>query len=168
METIPITSIDVILLELESGTVSIKLRPDLAPNHVQQILKLVRGKFYDGLVFHRVIDGFMVQTGCPNGDGTGNCGYTIPAEFSDTPHVRGTCSMARGAEPNSASSQFFISFATTPHLDGKYTVWGEVISGMDLIDNIKRGDPINGGIVDDPDKVISMKVVHDTPINIVG
>jgi len=167
MENIPIESIDLILLELESGIVSIKLRPDLAPNHVQQILKLTREKFYDGLVFHRVIDGFMAQTGCPLGDGTGNCGYTIPAEFTDTPHVRGTCSMARSTEPNSASSQFFICFATTPDLDGEYTVWGEVVSGMDLIDNIKRGDQMAGGIVDNPDKLISMKVVHDTPINIV-
>ena len=160
-------AINLVLLELESGTVSIKLRPDLAPNHVQQIRKLVSEKFYDGLVFHRVIGGFMAQTGCPKGNGSGNCGYTIPAEFTDTPHVRGTCSMARSADPNSASSQFFICFTTVPHLDSQYTIWGEVISGMELIDGIKKGDPASG-LVDDPDTLVSMKLALDTPIDIVS
>lgn len=160
-------SMNLVILELESGIVTIKLRSDLAPNHVRQIYKLVKEKFYDGLVFHRVIDGFMAQTGCPKGDGTGDCGYVIPSEFTDTPHIRGTCSMARGTDPDSASSQFFICFTKTPHLDGQYTVWGEVIKGMDLIDKIKRGDS-STGLVDGPDKLVSMKLVRDTTINIVS
>lgn len=168
MEEVSINeAINLLLIELESGTVTIKLRPDLAPNHVQQIRKLVKEEFYDGLVFHRVIDGFMAQTGCPVGNGTGNCGYTLPSEFTNTPHVRGTCSMARSADPNSASSQFFICLATVSHLDGQYTVWGEVISGMELIDGIKKGDP-GTGLVKDPDTLISMKLVRDTPISIVS
>ena len=158
---------NLLLLELESGTVTIKLRPDLAPNHVKQIRKLVSENFYDGLVFHRVINGFMAQTGCPKGDGTGNCGYVLPAEFTNTPHVRGTCSMARSQNPDSASCQFFICFTTVPHLDGQYTVWGEVISGMDLVDKIKKGDPASGA-VSDPDTLVSMKLVLDTPISIVS
>lgn len=168
MEEVVISeAINLLLLELDNGTVSIKLHPELAPNHVQQIRKLVKEKFYDGLVFHRVINGFMAQTGCPKGNGTGDCGYTIPSEFTNTLHVRGTCSMARGTDPNSASSQFFICLDTSPHLDGQYTVWGEVLTGMDLIDGLKKGDPITG-LVDNPDKIISMKLVRDTPINIVS
>lgn len=155
-------------LELVSGTVVIKLRPDLAPNHAKQIRKLILAKFYDGVSFHRVIDGFMAQTGCPMGDGTGGCGYQIVAEFTDEPHIRGTCSMARSQDPDSASSQFFICFEESKFLDNQYTVWGEVISGMEFVDQIKRGDPNNNGIVaEDPDRIISMKLLHSTPIQVV-
>ena len=154
-------------LELSTGTVVIKLRPDLSPNHAKQIRKLLLAGFYDGLPFHRVIDGFMAQTGCPIGNGTGGCGYQLAAEFTDTPHVRGTCSMARSQEPDSASSQFFICFEESAFLNNQYTVWGEVISGMEFVDQIKRGDPNNNGVVEDPDKIISMNLLHSTPIQIV-
>lgn len=125
----------------ETGDVVIKLRADLAPQHVAQITKLAGEGFYDGLTFHRVIDGFMAQGGCPNGTGMGGAKENIPAEFSSEPHVRGTCSMARAQNPNSASSQFFICFGDTGFLDGQYTVWGEVESGMDLIDALPKGEP---------------------------
>ena len=138
-------------LETTQGPVVIELRPDLAPNHVAHIKKLVSEKFYDGIVFHRVIEGFMAQTGCPHGTGTGGSKYpNLKAEFNAEPHVRGTCSMARAQNPNSANSQFFICFADAPFLNGKYTVWGKVISGMENVDKIKRGEPVK-----DPDKIIS-------------
>ena len=123
------------------GDVVIKMRPDLAPKHVAQISKLVGDGFYDGLTFHRVIDGFMAQGGCPNGTGMGGAKQNIDAEFSSEPHVRGTCSMARAQNPNSASSQFFICFDDARFLDNQYTVWGEVESGMEIVDALPRGEP---------------------------
>ena len=161
-------SIDNILeLELKNGTVTIEMLPDLAPKHVAQIKHIVKEKFYDGLTFHRVIDGFMAQGGCPKGDGKGAITTTLSAEFSDEPHVRGICSMARGVEVDSASCQFFIVLADSPHLDKLYTTWGRVISGMEFVDNIKKGDPAKGGIVEDPDKIISMRLMIDKEIEIV-
>lgn len=148
-------------LELEHGRVVIEMRPDLAPKHVARIKELVREKFYDGLTFHRVIAGFMAQGGDPKGDGTGGSGEYIPAEFSDEPHVRGTLSMARSQNPNSASSQFFIVFAKSEFLDGKYSVWGKVTEGMKYVSMIKRGDETNNGAVADPDKIVTMRVAAD-------
>jgi len=150
-----------LLLELKDGMVTIEMRPDLAPKHVVRIKELVRQGFYDGLTFHRVIGGFMAQGGDPKGTGTGGSGQNIPAEFSDEPHVRGTLSMARSSNPDSADSQFFIVFARARFLDGKYTVWGKVVKGMDFVGKIKRGDKANNGSVDDPDKIISMRVAAD-------
>jgi len=138
-------------LETTKGPVVIELRPDLAPNHVAHIKKLVEEKFYDGIVFHRVIDGFMAQTGCPNGTGTGGSKYpNLKQEFNSEPHVRGTCSMARAQNPDSANSQFFICFDDAGFLNKQYTVWGKVVSGMENVDKIKRGEPVR-----DPDKIIS-------------
>ena len=148
---------DTIYLELDSGRVTIELRPDLAPNHVARIKELTRQGFYDGVVFHRVIEGFMAQTGDPTGTGTGGSGQKLEAEFSREQHLRGTVSMARAQHPDSADSQFFIVFKSAPHLDGQYTVWGQVTEGMEHVDQIKRGAPPNG-IVDNPDKIVSMKV----------
>lgn len=141
-------------LETTQGNVVINMRPDLAPGHVEHIKKLASENFYDGIVFHRVIEGFMAQTGCPHGTGTGGSKYPdLKAEFNSEPHVRGTCSMARSQMPDSANSQFFICFGDTSFLDGQYTVWGEVTSGMENVDKIKRGEPVQ-----DPDKIISAKV----------
>lgn len=148
-------------LEVPAGRVVIELRPDLAPNHVAQIKRLVREGFYDGIPFHRVIDGFMVQTGCPRGDGTGGSGTKLKAEFSKEKHVRGICSMARSSDPNSADSQFFIMLDNTPSLDGQYSIWGKVTSGMEYIDAIKKGSPSRNGSVTDPDKIVSFKVAAD-------
>ena len=159
-------SLSYLHMNLKDGTVVIRLRPDLAPNHVKQIMKLSRDGFYNGLTFHRVIKGFMAQGGCPTGDGTGNCGYYLPAEFTDTPHVKGTCSMARSQDLDTASSQFFICFEESKFLDNQYTVWGEVVSGMEFVDNIKRGDAMNNGTVEDPDKIISMELNVDTSIQV--
>ncbi len=146
-----------ILMETTKGAVTIRLRPDLAPGHVERIKELAREGFYDGIVFHRVIDGFMAQAGCPNGTGTGGSDKPdLKAEFNDEKHVRGTCSMARTSAPNSANSQFFICFADAPFLNRQYTVWGEVIEGMDAIDQLKRGEPVR-----DPDSIVSMKVAAD-------
>ncbi|MDI9849604.1 peptidylprolyl isomerase [Rhodoblastus sp. 17X3] len=144
-------------MQLKDGPVVIRMRPDLAPKHVEQIKTLVKRGFYDGIVFHRVIEGFMAQTGDPTGTGMGGSDLpNIPAEFSKAPFGRGTLGMARSSSPNSANSQFFICFAPSPFLDGQYTVWGEVISGMDHVDKIKRGEPpVN------PDKIISMKLGAD-------
>jgi peptidylprolyl isomerase len=131
-----------LVLTLDSGDVTIRLRPDLAPGHVERIARLANDGFYDGIVFHRVIEGFMAQTGCPKGNGTG--GSTLPdlkAEFNDAAHVRGVCSMARTSYPHSANSQFFICFGDTRFLDKQYTVWGEVTSGMELIDALPKGEP---------------------------
>ena len=147
-------------LELEGGRVVIDLRPDLAPTHVARIKTLAREHFYDGIAFHRVIPGFMAQTGCPHGTGTGGSGQKLRAEFNVEPHVRGICSMARAQDPDSADSQFFIVYDTTPHLDRQYTVWGKVVSGMELIDAVKSGAP-GSGTVRDPDKIKSLSVAAD-------
>jgi cyclophilin family peptidyl-prolyl cis-trans isomerase len=144
-------------LELKTGRVTIELRPDIAPNHVLRIKELSREGFYNGVVFHRVIPGFMAQTGDPTGTGAGGSKRpNLKAEFSRERHVRGTCSMARSSSPDSANSQFFICFGDSPWLDGKYTVWGRVIEGMEHVDSIKKGDENNNGSVLNPDKVISM------------
>ncbi|MEP0322996.1 peptidylprolyl isomerase [Bauldia litoralis] len=145
-----------LIMETTHGTTVIELRPDLAPGHVARIKELAREGFYDGIVFHRVIDGFMAQTGDPTGTGMGGSGKHLPAEFNAEPHVRGTCSMARASDPNSADSQFFICFGDAGFLNGQYTVWGQVSEGMDNIDKIKRGEPVA-----DPDKIVSMKVAAD-------
>ncbi|HEX3861615.1 MAG TPA: peptidylprolyl isomerase [Stellaceae bacterium] len=143
------------------GRVVIEMRPDLAPAHCAQIKELVRRGFYDGVPFHRVIDGFMAQTGDPTGTGTGGSGHKLKAEFSNEKHVRGVVSMARASDPNSADSQFFIMFAAAPSLDGQYTIWGKVTSGMDFIDKIKKGEPSRNGVVVNPDKIIKMQVASD-------
>jgi peptidylprolyl isomerase len=148
-------------MDVPAGRVVIEMRPDLAPATVAQIKMLVRQGFYDGLTFHRVIDGFMAQTGDPKGNGTGGSGHPLKAEFSDEKHVRGVVSMARASDPNSADSQFFIMFAPAPSLDGKYTIWGKVTSGMEYIDQIKKGDPGRNGTVTNPDKIIKMQVAAD-------
>ena len=150
-----------LLLALEAGTVTVRLRPDLAPDHVTRIKQLVREGFYDGLTFHRVLEGFMAQGGDPKGDGTGGSGTRLKAEFSSEKHVRGTVSMARSADPDSADSQFFIVYAETPHLDGQYTIWGEVVEGMDLIDGLRKGAPWTNGRVADPDRIVSMRIEAD-------
>ena len=144
-------------LELKSGTVRIELLSDVAPNHVNRIKELIREGFYDGLVFHRVISGFMAQTGDPTGTGTGKSRKpNLKAEFSAEPHLRGMCSMARSGDPNSANSQFFICLADSPWLDGQYSVWGRVVSGMEHVDGIKKGSSANNGAVIDPDRIIKM------------
>jgi peptidylprolyl isomerase len=148
-----------VVMETSQGKVVIQLRPDLAPKHVEQIKTLVKKGFYDGIVFHRVIDGFMAQTGDPTGTGTG--GSDLPdlkAEFTNTKFVRGVIGMARTSDPNSANSQFFIMYDASPNLDGQYTVIGEVTEGMDVIDKLKKGDPNAGGMVDQPDKIIKMQM----------
>jgi cyclophilin family peptidyl-prolyl cis-trans isomerase len=145
-----------IILETSKGRAVIALRPDLAPNHVERIKELAREGFYDGAVFHRVIDGFMAQTGDPTGTGRGGSGQRLNQEVNREPHVRGTCSMARAQDVNSADSQFFICFDDAGFLDGQYTVWGAVTEGMENIDQIKRGEP-----VENPDKIVSMKVAAD-------
>jgi peptidylprolyl isomerase len=154
---VPATELEnTLLMETTKGPVTIRLRPDLAPNHVKRIKELVREGFYDGIVFHRVIDGFMAQTGDPTGSGMGGSGKKLAAEFSKAPHVRGVVSMARANDPNSGDSQFFICFADAHFLDGKYTVWGEVTKGMEAVDKLKRGEPVR-----DPDKIVSIKVAAD-------
>ncbi|GAB5511585.1 MAG: peptidylprolyl isomerase [Hyphomicrobiales bacterium] len=143
-----------LVLETSKGDVTITLRPDLAPNHVERIKTLVGEGFYDGTVFHRVIDGFMAQGGDPTGTGTG--GSKLPdlkAEFNDTKHVRGVCSMARSMSPDSANSQFFICFGTAPWLDGQYTAWGEVTDGMDVVDQFAKGEPVRN-----PDQINTAKL----------
>jgi peptidylprolyl isomerase len=141
-------------LETTQGQIIIEMRPDLAPNHVAHIKKLAAERFYDGVAFHRVIDGFMAQTGCPHGTGTGGSKYpNLKAEFNLEPHVRGTCSMARAQDMNSANSQFFICFGDARFLDQQYTVWGKVTAGMENVDKIKRGEPVR-----DPDRIISAAV----------
>ena len=150
-----------IYLDVPAGRVVIEMRPDLARATVAQIKALVRQGFYDGIVFHRVIDGFMAQTGDPTGTGTGGSGHPLKAEFSNEKFVRGTVGMARTSDPNSADSQFFIMFAPAPSLDGKYTIWGEVVSGMGSVDQIKKGDPADNGMVADPDRIGRMRVAAD-------
>lgn len=148
-------------MDLEHGRVVIRLRPDLAPRHVERIKELARDGFYDGTPFHRVIDGFMAQGGDPTGTGTGGSGQNLPAEFSKEKHVRGTVSMARAQHPDSADSQFFIVFEPAPFLDGKYTIWGEVVDGMDAVDQIKKGDSSLNGKVAYPDRIVKMQVAAD-------
>jgi len=147
---------DTMILETSKGKVVIGLRPDLAPLHVARIKELVREGFYDGIVFHRVIDGFMAQTGCPEGTGTGGSGQKLKAEFNAEPHVRGTVSMARAGDPNSGDSQFFICFDDATFLDRQYTAWGNVIDGMENVDKIKRGEPVR-----DPDKIVKATIAAD-------
>jgi peptidylprolyl isomerase len=147
-------------LDVPKGRVVIEPRPDLAPKTVARIKQLVRDGFYDGIVFHRVIAGFMAQTGDPTGTGTGGSGQKLKAEFNDAPFVRGSVGMARAADPDSADSQFFICFAPAPFLDGQYTLFGQVVSGMEYIDVIKKGDP-QSGMVRNPDKIIRMQVAAD-------
>ena len=142
--------------ETTQGNVVIELRPDLAPKHVERIKTLVTEGFYDGIVFHRVIEGFMAQTGCPHGTGTGGSGKKLKAEFNKEPHVRGTTSMARAASPDSGDSQFFICFDDASFLNGQYTVIGEVLSGMDVVDKIKKGEPVQS-----PDKMVKVQVAAD-------
>jgi cyclophilin family peptidyl-prolyl cis-trans isomerase len=146
-----------LVMETTKGRVVIELLPDLAPKHVERIKELTRDNFYDGIVFHRVIDGFMAQTGDPTGTGMGGSDKPdLQAEFSNMSHVRGTCSMARSQNPNSANSQFFICFADSPWLNRQYSVWGQVIDGMENVDQIKRGEPVQ-----DPDKIVTMRVAAD-------
>ena len=145
-----------LILDTSKGKVTIAMRPDLAPGHVARIKELVGQGFYDGVVFHRVIDGFMAQTGCPQGTGTGGSGQKLKAEFTREPHVRGTVSMARANDPNSGDSQFFICFDDATFLDGKYTVWGQVTDGMENVDKIKRGEPVKN-----PDKMTTVRVAAD-------
>lgn len=139
-------------MTLEGGDVTIKLRPDLAPGHVARIGELANSGFYDGLTFHRVIDGFVAQGGCPRGDGTGDSDKRLKAEFNSGKHVRGALSMARAANPDSASCQFFICLDDVPYLDNQYTVWGEVTSGMELVDALPKGEPPRN-----PGKIVKMR-----------
>ncbi len=149
-------------LELKDGRVVIEMRPDLAPGHVARIKELVREGYYDGIVFHRVIPGFMAQTGDPTGTGRGGSGQHLKAEFSLEPHVRGSLSMARAASPDSGDSQFFIVLDDAPFLDGKYTYWGAVVEGMEAVDLIKAGNKNNNGAVEgEPDKIITLRVAAD-------
>jgi len=143
-------------LETSKGPIEILMRPDLAPGHVARIKELVREGFYDGVVFHRVIDGFMAQTGCPHGTGTGGSGKKLKAEFSKEKHTRGTVSMARAQSPDSGDSQFFIVFEDSKWLDGQYTVWGKVTKGMENVDKIKRGEPVS-----DPDSIVTARMARD-------
>lgn len=143
-------------LETTQGDVVIEMLPGIAPNHVARIKELVREGFYDGIVFHRVIDGFMAQTGCPEGTGMGGSGKKLKAEFNNQPHERGTVSMARAANPDSGDSQFFICFDDARFLDRQYTVWGRVISGMQNVDKIKRGEPVQN-----PDKIVKATILAD-------
>jgi peptidylprolyl isomerase len=146
-----------LIMETTKGRVVIEMRPDLAPNHVEHIKKLAREHFYDGIVFHRVIEGFMAQTGDPTGTGTGSSKYpNLKQEFNAEPHTRGVMSMARSQNPDSANSQFFIVFDDAKFLDRQYTVWGKVIEGMENVDKIKRGEPVR-----DPDKMITVRVAAD-------
>ena len=148
-------------LDLKDGRVVIELRPDLAPAHVARVKELARQKFYDGIVFHRVIEGFMVQTGDPTGTGMGGSGKNLKAEFSREPHVRGILSMARASSPDSADSQFFIVLKDSTFLDNQYTVFGKVVEGMQFVDNIKKGDAQNNGSVSNPDKIVTLRVAAD-------
>lgn len=143
-------------LETTKGDVVIEMLPGIAPNHVARIKELVRDGFYDGIIFHRVIDGFMAQTGCPEGTGMGGSGKKLKAEFNNQPHERGTVSMARAANPDSGDSQFFICFEDAPFLNRQYTVWGRVILGMENVDKIKRGEPVQ-----DPDKIVKATIMAD-------
>lgn len=150
------TKENTLYLDLDYGRVVIEMLPDVAPNHVKRIKELTRKGFYNGIKFHRVIDGFMAQTGDPTGTGMGGSGQKLKAEFNDTPHSRGAVSMARASDPDSADSQFFICFKDANFLDGNYTVWGKVVEGMEYVDMIKRGEPpVN------PDIIVKMQVAAD-------
>lgn len=159
MTTLSAVAKEVIVMELQDGDVVIELFESKAPNHVARIKELTKKGFYNGLTFHRVIDGFMAQTGDPTGSGMGgsDLGY-LKAEFNDIKHERGVVSMARAANKDSANSQFFIMFKPSPHLDGQYTAWGKVTKGMEYVDSIKKGDPAQGGRVQNPDKIIKMYI----------
>jgi peptidylprolyl isomerase len=149
-------------MDLSYGRVVIKLRPDLAPNHVERVKALARKGFYDKTPFHRVMAGFMAQGGDPTGTGTGGSDLpNLKAEFGKTHFVRGTVGAARSGDPDSANSQFFIMFAPAPHLDGQYTVWGEVVSGMEFVDQIKKGDSAQNGVVDQPDRIVKLQLAAD-------
>jgi peptidylprolyl isomerase len=152
---------NLLYMDLAFGRVVIELRPDLAPNTCAQIKKLTRAGFYDGVVFHRVIAGFMAQGGDPTGTGTGGSGHPLHAEFSSEHFVRGVVAMARTSDPNSADSQFFIMFGDGPALDGKYTIFGRVVSGMEYVDKLRKGDSANNGLVANPDKIVKMQVAAD-------
>ena len=144
-----------LVLELSTGTVTIQLRPDLAPNHVERIKELASVGFYDGIIFHRIIDGFMAQAGCPKGTGTGGSSKPdLKAEFNNEPHVRGVCSMARTNQPHTANSQFFICLDDATFLDRQYTVWGVVTDGMEAVDALPKGEPPRN-----PGKIVSAKIV---------
>jgi peptidylprolyl isomerase len=150
-----------LILELKTGKVTIQLRPDLAPKHVERVKLLAKEGFYNGLKFHRVIAGFMAQTGDPTGTGTGGSKYPdLPAEFTSTPFERGTIGAARTSDPNSANSQFFICFTHTPHLNGQYTVWGKVVDGMQHVDQLKKGEP-GSGRVSEPDTITKAYLLAD-------
>ena len=150
-----------LLLELENGTVDIELLPALAPQHVARVIELTERGFYDGVVFHRVIEGFMAQTGDPTGTGMGGSELPdLPAEFSNEPFTRGVIGAARTADPDSANSQFFITYADAAHLNGQYTVWGRVVDGMDAVDALKQGDPAGNGLVQDPDAIVSATIEY--------
>lgn len=155
-EAIELDKENTLYMELETGRVVIVMRPDKAPNHVARIKELVRQKFYDGLTFHRVLEGFMAQGGDPSGNGTGGSGQNIDAEFNNLPHLRGTVSMARAGDPNSADSQFFICLNRVAYLDGDYTVWGRVVAGMEHVDTLNRGEPPMN-----PSKIVSIRVAAD-------
>jgi peptidylprolyl isomerase len=151
-----------VFLDTKDGRITIKLRPDLAPKHVAQIKALTKKGFYNGIVFHRVIEGFMAQTGDPTGTGTGHSDLPdLPAEFTQTPFKRGTLGMARAQSPNSANSQFFICFAEAAFLNGQYTVFGEVTTGMEIVDKIKKGSKADNGQVTAPDKIVKMQMAAD-------
>ena len=153
---------NVLVIEVAGGPIYIELLPDVAPQHVARIQQLAREGFYDGVVFHRVIDGFMAQTGDPTGTGTGGSSYPdLPAEFSDIAYERGVVGMARTNNPNSANSQFFIMFAPAPSLNGQYTVFGRVVAGMDAVDSIRKGDPRRNGMVEDPEAMIRARLLSD-------
>ena len=155
---------NIVILQLKDGPVEIEMLPQVAPKHVSRIKELVKDKFYDGLTFHRVLEGFMVQTGDPQGNGTGGSGRRIAAEFNSERHTRGALSMARSSDPNSADSQFFIVTADSSFLDRQYTVWGRVLRGMEFVDKIKKGDPRNNGAVSaPPDTIITMRMKSDAP-----
>ena len=151
-----------LVLELKDGLVTIQLLPDVAPQHAERIRTLTRRGFYDGTVFHRVIEGFMAQGGDPTGTGRGGSDLpNLPAEFTNKYRfLRGVCGMARSQDRNSANSQFFITFAPAPNLDGDYTIWGRVVSGMEAVDKIKRGDPARNGVVQNPDKLIRARLAN--------
>ncbi|HWB50883.1 MAG TPA: peptidylprolyl isomerase [Stellaceae bacterium] len=153
---------NILYMDLGFGRVVIALRPDLAPTACAQLKKLARAEFYDGTVFHRVIAGFMAQGGDPTGTGTGGSGHPLHAEFTNSEHfVRGTVGMARSSDPNSADSQFFIMYDAAPALDGKYTIVGKVVSGMEFVDKLRKGDPARNGIVGNPDKIVKLQVAAD-------
>ncbi len=160
-DAVPMDPENTLYMDLQGGRVVIQMRPDLAPRHVKRIKELTRQGFYDGLTFHRVIPGFVAQGGDPDGNGTGGSGRTIPAEFSQAKHQRGTVSMARAANPDSGDSQFFICYADLPSLDGQYTIWGQVVKGMYLVDRIRPGTGANGEVLDKPSVIKQMRVAAD-------